>query len=401
MKHIIFYQFLNTLRDRVSLFWPAIFPMVLGTLFSITFGNAANIELETIPVALVEQEENIAFSTFIDTMQEEEDNPVISVTRMEEDAALEALDTGEVTGVYYIAETPSLTIRKNNIEASVLDGILSAYLRYETILTDLAENAMTDRYSEHLSSGQGMADVPVVSQIQQEVEEYIEEVMTDIEETSYITEVTLSRERLSANMNCFFGLIGMACMFGCFMGMRAAMELQANTSALGARCCISPARKSIQILAVFVVNVTVAYLCNILLLLYLKFILGIGFGDHWGGMLLTCAFGNIIGVCMGIAIGSIGKLPMAAKVGLNVGITLSLSFLAGLMVSEMKNIIDINCPIINRLNPVAVISDAFYCLCVYNDPVRYQNDLLLMALYSAGLLLVSYCAIRRERYDSI
>lgn len=401
MKHIIFYQFLNTLRDRVSLFWPAIFPMVLGTLFSITFGNAANIELETIPVALVEQEENIAFSTFIDTMQEEEDNPVISVTRMEEDAALEALDTGEVTGVYYIAETPSLTIRKNNIEASVLDGILSTYLRYETILTDLAENAMTDRYSEHLSSGQGMADVPVVSQIQQEVEEYIEEVMTDIEETSYITEVTLSRERLSANMNCFFGLIGMACMFGCFMGMRAAMELQANTSALGARCCISPARKSIQILAVFVVNVTVAYLCNILLLLYLKFILGIGFGDHWGGMLLTCAFGNIIGVCMGIAIGSIGKLPMAAKVGLNVGITLSLSFLAGLMVSEMKNIIDINCPIINRLNPVAVISDAFYCLCVYNDPVRYQNDLLLMALYSAGLLLVSYCAIRRERYDSI
>ena len=177
--------------------------------------------------------------------------------------------------------------------------------------------------------------------------------------------------------------------------------MQANTSSLGARRCVSPARKSMQIVAVFVVNVTVAYLCNILLLLYLKFILGMGFGDHWGGMLLTCAFGCIIGVCMGITIGSIGKLPMAAKVGLNVGITLSLSFLAGLMVSEMKNIIDINCPIVNRLNPVAVISDAFYCLCVYNDPVRYRNDLLLMALYSLGFLVVSYCVIRRERYDSI
>ncbi len=401
MRHIIFYQFLNTLRNRVALFWPAIFPLVLGTLFSITFGSAENIELETIPVALVEQEENIAFSAFIDTMQEEEENPVIKTVNMEEEAALEALETGEVTGIYYIAETPSLTIRKNSIEATVLDGVLSTYLKYETMMTDLVERELAGYASEQLSSGQMPEGSPDISVMQQTIEEYIEEAMEDIEETSYITEVTLSGERLSANMNCFFGLIGMACMFGCFMGMQAAMELQANTSSLGARRCVSPARKSMQIVAVFVVNVTVAYLCNILLLLYLKFILGMGFGDHWGGMLLTCAFGCIIGVCMGITIGSIGKLPMAAKVGLNVGITLSLSFLAGLMVSEMKNIIDINCPIVNRLNPVAVISDAFYCLCVYNDPVRYRNDLLLMALYSLGFLVVSYCVIRRERYDSI
>lgn len=401
MRHIIFYQFLNTLRNRVALFWPAIFPLVLGTLFSITFGSAENIELETIPVALVEQEENIAFSAFIDTMQEEEENPVIKTVNMEEEAALEALETGEVTGIYYIAETPSLTIRKNSIEATVLDGVLSTYLKYETMMTDLVERELAGYASEQLSSGQMPEGSPDISVMQQTIEEYIEEAMEDIEETSYITEVTLSGERLSANMNCFFGLIGMACMFGCFMGMQAAMELQANTSSLGARRCVSPARKGMQIVAVFVVNVTVAYLCNILLLLYLKFILGMGFGDHWGGMLLTCAFGCIIGVCMGITIGSIGKLPMAAKVGLNVGITLSLSFLAGLMVSEMKNIIDINCPIVNRLNPVAVISDAFYCLCVYNDPVRYRNDLLLMALYSLGFLVVSYCVIRRERYDSI
>lgn len=203
MRHIIFYQFLNTLRNRVALFWPAIFPLVLGTLFSITFGSAENIELETIPVALVEQEENIAFSAFIDTMQGEEENPVIKTVNMEEKAALEALETGEVTGIYYIAETPSLTIRKNSIEATVLDGVLSTYLKYETMMTDLVERELAGYASEQLSSGQMPEGSPDISVMQQTIEEYIEEAMEDIEETSYITEVTLSGERLSANMNCF------------------------------------------------------------------------------------------------------------------------------------------------------------------------------------------------------
>lgn len=43
------------------------------------------------------------------------------------------------------------------------------------------------------------------------------------------------------------------------------------------------------------------------------------------------------------------------------------------MFGGMKNVIEQHCPVINRINPASVLSDAFYCLSVYDDAVRYQQ----------------------------
>lgn len=376
MKHIIYYQFLSSLRDKMSIFWTLAFPIILGTLFYVSFGSTNNREWESIPVAVVKEEENAGFSHFLQVLQESDGDTTILLTEMKEEEALEALDTGEVEGIYYIRQEPALTIRSSSLNASVLEGILSSYLKNEVIYMDIFS---------HQDWAVSMSEI---------VEE------TDGQE-SFIKEVSLGGENLDSNMAYFFALIAMACMFGCLLGMTGVMCLQANISTLGARRSVSPAKKGQMILALFLVNFAIVYVCLIVLLLYLNFVLRIELGDHWGGMLLTCFFGDMIGVCMGIAIGSIGKLSLPAKIGINVGLSLVLSFMSGLMIGNMKHIIDTACPIINRLNPAAVISDAFYCLCIYNDPVRYRNDLIILTLFSIGLLIVSYCAIRRERYDSI
>lgn len=376
MKHIISYQFLFSLRDKDSIFWTLAFPFVLGTLFYVSFGNAGNRTLEAIPTAVVKEEENIGFSTFLEVLQENEEDIPLQLMEMEEEEALTALDTGEVEGIYYVRQDPGLVIRGSSLNTSVLEGILSAYKKNEALYKGIFSN--------------------------QELAEFIPETMETINrQESFIREVTLGGESLDMNMAYFFALIAMACLFGCFLGMTGIMELQANISSLGARRSVTPVRKGQMILALFLVNFVIVYACLMLLLVYLNLILGLNFGDHWGGMMLTCFFGDMIGVCMGIAIGSIGKLKLPAKIGINVGLSLTLSFMAGLMMGNMKHIIDMACPIVNRLNPAAVISDAFYCLCIYNDSVRYRNDLIILALFSIGLLAVSYCAVRRERYDSI
>lgn len=375
MKHIIYYQFLSSLRDRISIFWNLAFPIILGTLFFVSFGRTNEREWETIPVAVVKEEENTGFTYFLEAFQEQEDS-AIQVTEMQEEEALEALDSGEVEGIYYIRQEPVLTIRSSSLNSSVLEGILSSYLKNEIIYKDIFSSGVSpDLMSEALGEMTG--------------------------EESFIKEVSLGGESLDSNMSYFFALIAMACLFGCFLGMSGVMCLQANISTLGARRSVTPAKKSHMILALFLVNFVIVYICLMILLVYLNFVLGIKLGNQWGGMMLTCFFGDMIGVCMGIAIGSIGKLPMPAKIGINVGVSMTLSFMSGLMIGNMKHIIDSSCPIINRLNPAAVISDAFYCLCIYNDPIRYRNDLLILALFSIGLLILSYCAIRRNRYDSI
>ena len=109
----------------------------------------------------------------------------------------------------------------------------------------------------------------------------------------------------------------------------------------------------------------------------------------------------MIGISLGMMLGCVSRLSVNAKMGLCVLFTLLPGFLAGLMFGQMKDIIEHHCPIINRLNPASVLSDAFYCIGVYDDSERLLRNLLLLGVMSAALVTVAYLAVRRERYDSV
>ena len=71
------------------------------------------------------------------------------------------------------------------------------------------------------------------------------------------------------------------------------------------------------------------------------------------------------------------------------------------MNSNRKDLVEKHAPIINRINPAALISDAFYCINVYNDTARYYRNLVTLAVMSAAFVMASFLLIRRNRYDSI
>ena len=83
-------------------------------------------------------------------------------------------------------------------------------------------------------------------------------------------------------------------------------------------------------------------------------------------MLIISLFGSLIGVSVGLFVGSLGKLSEGIKVAVILAISMVCSFLAGLMNSNMKDLVEKHAPIINRINPAALISDAFYCINVYS-----------------------------------
>jgi ABC-2 type transport system permease protein len=71
------------------------------------------------------------------------------------------------------------------------------------------------------------------------------------------------------------------------------------------------------------------------------------------------------------------------------------------MSADMKYVVDRHAPLVNRFNPAAVITDAFYCINVYDDPARFGRSLVTLGVMCVGLTLASFLLIRRERYDSI
>ena len=141
---------------------------------------------------------------------------------------------------------------------------------------------------------------------------------------------------------------------------------------------------------------------NVMLLTYnLNCILDIDLGNNYLAILATNFMGSLIGICLGLMIGCIGKLTFSAKIGICTSTTLLTGFLSGLMFGNMKDVIEQNAPILNRINPAAVLSDAYYCISVYNDTLRYQRCMITLLIMSVLFLGIAFLGVRRERYDSI
>ena len=211
---------------------------------------------------------------------------------------------------------------------------------------------------------------------------------------------TVTGNETNNNLSYFFALIGMACLFGAFLGMNAAQSLRADQTALALRQSTAPIGRNRIVFAEMFAVFTIQFGNVCVLLCYLHFILHISFGERWWLLLPICLLGSITGVAWGIFLGSL-RLAVGLREGLLVGSSLLMSFLAGLMFGNMKDVIAHYAPILNKVNPAALISDAFYSISVYENPARYLENLLLLALITAALTGVSFIQLGRDRYDSL
>ncbi|MDY3249932.1 MAG: ABC transporter permease [Candidatus Choladocola sp.] len=368
MGRLYRFNLLQILRSRQEMFWPLFFPLILGTLFYFTFGRSTTDQMQAVPAALVKGD-NTVFEAFLGEL----DGDTLILSVMEEEEALEALKSGEVEGVYYSAKEPSLTVTGVQMQESILEMLLSTYVQNQTMMEEIAEENPLKL----------AAAIRTVSDYGNMVEQ-----------------VSVSGKVIDNTVNYFYALIGMACLFGSFMGMSAAQKLRADQSPLAARRSIIPQSRLTMVLSEMLAVFTVQFLNICILLIYLCGVLGISFGSKWFLIFPVCIFGSMAGVSFGIFLGC---LPWreGVKIGILVGSSLLLSFMAGLMFGNMKDIIEHHCPVLNRINPAALISDAFYSISVYDNFSRYRMNLLILAGITCILVMASFFRLRRERYDSI
>lgn len=380
MLFLLKYRFLQIVREFSVMFWALAFPLILATLFYFSFGSAGlsstgESEWDKIKVCVVtsqqETADSAAFLSFLDAMEQQ--TLEILPCDSEKDA-LEALNQGTISGIYYASEAPSLSVGKNGLQESILTSLLTSYTQNAAMLKEIATS-----HPEHLD-----AAIHEISNYRQMVQE-----------------TSLGGETLDPNVQYFFALIAYACLSGTFLGVRASFDSQANLTPLGARRSITPTHR-LKLILVDMLVLTAIHFINIMILtVYIGKILGIGLGHNLPALLLVNLMGSIIGITLGLAFGSLTKLSLNIKLGLSVLLTLFPSFLAGLMFGNMKNIIEQHFPVLNRINPAAVLSDAYYCMGVYNDMERFTKCILILAFMSIILLFAAFLGIRRERYDSI
>lgn len=374
MWTMIWYSFLTKIKNVTMLFWPLVFPLVLTTAMYLSIGQIEEADFETVRAAVVSpaEEKEEPFRLFLDSM--EQDSDLLATEEMSEQDAEDALEEGSISGIFYAGAEPSLTVGGSGFPQTILQMVLESYTEGKETLEDVAQ-FHPEGMDAALASMESYGDT--------------------------VEQISLGGRTTDSTAQFFYAMMGMACLYGCFIGYGSAMGLQANLTPLAARRCAGPVSRLGMILTEILVSFALHFINMVILLAYMKYILRLEFGGSFVEMLPVLFIGSMIGVTMGIFITSIGRMGEGVKIGIMVGVSMVMSFMAGLMNGDMKNVIDRSFPLLNRINPAALISDAMYCINVYDSPERYAQDMLLLGGLCVLLAAGTFMIIRRKRYDSI
>ena len=362
------HSFKNTfrylLRQREMLFWALIFPIVLGIFFKLAFGGITeNEKFKTIDVAVNESlldDEN--FNSFMKEMEDEEYFRVTyasSADILDEDDSIKA----------YIDSMDKIYTKKSGISETIVETIMNAYSQKAAMITRIMQkDPMTD-----------------LSKIM-DVDNHIKDV---------------SRKNMDPVNAFFYTLLGMTTIYGYMWGMYVIYQYEANLSTNAKRNAVSPVKKSVNLGAAVLASWIINFAITLFFIFYLDKALGVSFGDRVLPLIALSALSSLTGVCFGIFLGVSNKANIDTKIGMGIAITMMMSFLAGMMKSDMKVIIAEKAPIINKINPVAIVTDAVYSLYYYDSMTRFMQNMIYLGIITLVFIVASLFFMRGKEYESL
>ena len=374
--HVYKYRLKTLFRQRVEFFWILLFPIILAICFHLAFSGITESteNFEAIPVAMVAEDttDNQMFLAMMDALHEQEFFRTEICDNM--DDANKLLDSEKVLGIIQATNgTPALTIKQNGIYETMIALVLDSYKQQVDVIANLAASP---------------SDIPkIINDLNQD----------DV----YLVTDPLTSGNTDCMVEYFYALIAMACMFGTMTGTSCIKDMKANLSALGMRRNLTSTKYFTMILGDFFGIYTIHATSDVILVIFLKYILNVGLGGSFLLILLVALFGSLIGISVGFLIGSMTRFSENMRMGISICFSLFSSFLSGLMVNGIKNSIEKACPVINRLNPSSLISDCLYSLNIYDNYDVYISRLSIMVIMSIILCVASCIIIRRETYDSL
>ncbi|MBR6897518.1 MAG: ABC transporter permease [Lachnospiraceae bacterium] len=369
-------------RNKSNMFWTLMFPIMLGILFKVAFGGIfSTYELSAIKTAVVYETENEQLREnirdFLEGLSSDGEKKLLDITYTDADTAMEMLkDESQVNGIITVKDDGrlALSVWDNGVRSTIQGNIVMTY------------NQNVELVERTVREDPGKA-ADVIDRISRRI--------------SYIDAKGLEGENKDPYVAYFYNLIAMTALFAALCSVRIGNSCQANMSALGARTNASPVRRmaiqAASLLAAYIVQTTVILIG----ITFLLFGLGVNFGGDIPMIYVTTVLASLLGTALGFFVGNIGSWSVDKKEGILTAIIMLGCALSGLMLGELKVIVEENAPLINRINPAAVISDAYYCLNMFGVGARYMQKVIYMIAGSAVLTVAGLFLGRRNHYDSI
>jgi len=353
------------------------FPLILAVFFNLALSNVNSGEIfKAIDIAVVD-DSNYQYDQYFKVALDEAskgDDRLFNLTVTSKDNADKLLNENKIAGYIVVEEPIKLVVNKSEMNQAIIKSFIDNYMQtVSSINSILLKNPAAQQ--ELISS---------LSDRQQ-----------------YVKEVSGTNAEPNNILNYFYTLIAMACMYGCFFGMREVTDIQADISSLAARVNISPVHK----LKAFIYSICASLVIHLfeifILLMFLRFVFNVDFGPKTGYVILTAVLGSMTGISFGAFISAIVKKSEGIKIAALIGVSMVGSFLAGMMYQNMKYIIAQNVPVLSYLNPANLLTDALYSLYYYDTFSRYTLNIILLCIFIVIFSLGTYLIIRRRKYASL
>lgn len=388
--HNLKYTIKTLFKNKVLIFWTFAFPIVLGLFFNMAFSNIEKDEkLQVFDIAVVNNNAFQKEKIYQDALKKLEHgkDKLFNIKYVSQKKANKLLNNSDIKGyIIFKNDKPEVVIKENGTYQTIIKFVITEINQNKIMIENLSKKEVEDE----IANGNVSIDQEKI------VDNILNKIKSEKVELKNISNSNLSYMQIE-----YYTLIAMACMYGGMLGLTAINNSLANMSSKGKRISVSPNKKSVIVLSSAIGSYIVSLVGLVLLLVFLKLILKVDFGNNAFLVILLSLVGNLAGISLGVLIASIFRVSEGAKTGITIAITMFLSVLSGMMGVTLKYVIDKNIPVVNLINPNNLITDGFYSLYYYDTLSRYFRDISYLLIFIIICLTISFISLRREKYDSI
>lgn len=338
----------NLFRDFGFSFWSLVYPLILVSFFHVAFSGLTNIKYENVNVG-VEKENPIIYVL--------KNTDMVNVYELTKDQAVEKIESGDLDG--FIDMDFNIAVKKSGINQTIIKSIVDQVKQMN------ASNIALERFDFSVN---------------------------------YIGE---KEQKANGILVIFYSMIAMVTAYSIFAGVETVSLAQGNLTNIGARLNVTPLKKMNFILAGTIIGIILNLFANVILLLYIRYILKMNLFTEIKYSFIFIMLGNLFGISLGIFIGASNKKSIGVKTLISIATMLILSFLSGLMSPDVKIMLDRKIPILGKVNPVGIISNNLYRINLLENTKDIGSGIFILIAYSVILVFGSYMFLRGRNYDSI
>lgn len=374
MLSLMKYRFLCMIKNKTLMFWTLAFPLILTTLFASVLRGAYDPDtFKTIPIAVVDQayyQKDEALKNTLDSIQMG-DHAMFDVQVVSQQQANQLLDDKKVDAVILDGEDIKIEVNKSDTNTTIIKSFFSEYSQKVEVVKDLMMQGKS-----------------------------VDEIMSLFDQTqTYIKENAIEDHDLSSVF--FYTVLAMVCLFGGQWSMYAIYDIQANQSSRAARLAMTPIHKIQYLLTDFILCMVFEMIFILIIYSYMAFVLNIAFGSHVLAIFAILIVGSLSGNALGTLIGCATTQALSFKDGLLTTITMVGSFLSGMMMVQIKYLVQLYIPFLNYMNPVAMITDGLYSIYCYGIDERFYGNIFSLLIIIILCYSASFFLIRKKSYQSL